>query len=381
MADFSFLFGPLAANEEAANAGAPRPDEIAAVLKEWRREGLAVELPKARIAETQRREQVFGELLKEFPVFAQSRELIYNCHACHSTFSLPALTERVCPVCKGPIEEVRAAEVVKIGNELGARFTSSAMPSFHLSMDTLIRTLDLPRWFLDLGPHMRQMRRIPVNFANFGVLLGLVAAIPFAIFALIASFLDYAPGYLFWRVLSSIAATTVLVLIGIRPLLQTYVHVGRDKIMLMGFGMRKVLHFQNIESVRNVRRLNGFGYAAYLGRRYGSWAQWVYGVLLQWFDPRSWGGWYGKHVIDGLPDLAGDATAPYWRHHIVIKGNRQTIVMPYNARLRRDLTQALAVVVFQVRAMSVNAKIELTALQAAQKGRATQEQWAAGIRR
>ncbi|MCG3152987.1 MAG: hypothetical protein GEEBNDBF_02294 [bacterium] len=380
MADFSFIFGPLTANQEAANAGAPRPDEIAAVLMEWRRDGLMVELPKQRVAEAQRRETVMSDLLREFPVFSQTRELVFRCDACKRTISLPALAERNCPQCGGPLEEVRAAEVIKIGEDLGAKFVAPGMPGFHLGIDTLIRTLDLPRWFLDLGPHMRQMRRIPVNLANLGILLGLLGMIGVAMYGLAGMLLSWAPGLWWWRLVAIGGALGTLVLLLVRPYVQTYVHVGRDKVMLMGWGGRRVLHFQNITEITDDRRLNGLGYALYLGERYGRWMQWLYTVLLQWFDPRAWFGLYPRQIIMALPAFAGDATAPYWRHRIILRGPRQVLKLPYNARLRRDLTQALAVVIFQVRSLSPHAIISLTALQSAQKGRATQEQWAAGIR-
>lgn len=380
MADFSHLFGPLNANAEAERAGAPRPDEIVTVLRTWRSEGLAVELPKQKSAEAQRRQDVMGQMLREFPVNAMTRSAVYHCAACPRTITLKDNDARLCPVCGGEVEERPETEVFELGESYGATFVSPGVPSFHLSVETLMRTLDLPRWFLDLGAHMRQMRRLPVNLANFGIATALGILIPLCLIGLIQTFRVPVAEKNFWRMLGYGGFFAIIGLLALRPMAQSYVIVGREKLMHTVFGQRQVLHFQHVTRIRNDRRLSGWGYALVLGRRYGDWAKWLYGILLQWFDPRAWFGQYDRRLIQELPAEAGVPGSAAFRNRIILQGPRNTIRLPYNPRLRRDLTQALAVAIFQVRSMSPGAKIDLAALQVAQKERATIEQWQSGVR-
>ncbi|MEO7993078.1 MAG: hypothetical protein ABI743_01665 [bacterium] len=381
MPDFSFILDPLTRSSKANDGGAPRPEEIEGVLRQWRREGLAVDLPKNRSKEARRRESAFRSALEEFPIAGITEAGVYQCPKCQRTVTLRALEKRQCTECGGELVEQRTSKVIQVGDSIGARFESITAPTFHLSVDALIRTLDLPRWFLDLGPHTRESRRIPVNLANFGIAAGLCAAIPFTLLASVLSW-TLEPGMArnLWRSGSVAGGIAIVLLLILRPILQTYVIVGRDKIMATILGQRHVLHFQNIEEIRNDRRLTGYGYALVLGRRWGKWAQWLYAGIFQWIDPRAWFGWYPAKAIDGLPPELGGAASLALRNRIILKGERRVLKLPYNGLLRHDLTQALAVVVFQVRSMSPKARIDLTALQAAQRERSTTEQWAAGLR-
>ena len=154
--------------------------------------------------------------------------------------------------------------------------------------------------------------------------------------------------------------------------------------MLVVGGERRVLHYNRIDEIRNQRVLNGWGYAYLLQRQYGPVMgpaiRALYAYLFQWFDPRVWWGLFPTKLIDYLPADQGGSASRYLRNRIVLKGEKKQLTLPFNGRFRRDLTQALAVVIFQVRSMSPKARIDVGALQAAQRARATQEQWAAGVR-
>ena len=106
----------------------------------------------------------------------------------------------------------------------------------------------------------------------------------------------------------------------------------------------------------------------------------VYGWVFQWFDPRAWTSNYPRRLIQYLPPNAGGARSRFFTNVVTLRGELRRLRIPFNGRARRDLTQALAVVVLQVRSMNGRAKIDVTALQIAQREGVTAEQWKLGLR-
>ncbi|HYE76641.1 MAG TPA: hypothetical protein VEI97_01515 [bacterium] len=333
-----------------SRVGPPRPEEVARLLNDWRRQ-------------------------------SAEKAAAIVCPHCHRTLLLATLvTPNTCPGCgRSLVAEVSRGIPVTEEEDRGASFESVMGPAFHFSVEELRGSLDLPRWFLQVGAHSRQMRRIPVNFANLyiAVLLGIALAI--TVSAGVVGLVQWGTGERL-RAIATVGAVASVLLLWVRPYLQSTVTVSRDKITLTRFGERQVLFYGRITEIRNERRLSGWGYAAILRHQYGLLPGLLYAWFFQWLDPRAWTGQYPLGLIQLLPQDVGGATSRCFTNHIRLIGDIRTMNIPFNGRTRRDLTQALAVVVYQVRNHNPRAKIDLTALQVAQREPVTAQQWALGWR-